>query len=165
MTTTRSYREAMPDEEAARELVAHAGSQFDPTVVANGAAGSRAFPTARPRPRRGVRVRLPPVRPTREEGPHLDVLRDRCHRLHRAPSRRAAARPRRGGPRPRARGLPAPAGGAHRWLGVPAPGGEGPDPQGGRRSCSTSAWAWIRGGWTPTAAPSTTSSTSPRSTT
>jgi HD-GYP domain-containing protein (c-di-GMP phosphodiesterase class II) len=33
MTTTRSYREAMPDEEAARELVAHAGSQFDPTVV------------------------------------------------------------------------------------------------------------------------------------
>ena len=33
MTTTRSYRDAMPDEEAARELVAHAGSQFDPTVV------------------------------------------------------------------------------------------------------------------------------------
>ena len=34
MTTTRSYREAMPDEVAARELRAHAGSQFDPTVVA-----------------------------------------------------------------------------------------------------------------------------------
>jgi putative nucleotidyltransferase with HDIG domain len=34
MTTTRSYREAMPDEKAARELRAHAGSQFDPTVVA-----------------------------------------------------------------------------------------------------------------------------------
>jgi response regulator RpfG family c-di-GMP phosphodiesterase len=33
MTTTRSYRDAMPDAEAARELVAHAGSQFDPTVV------------------------------------------------------------------------------------------------------------------------------------
>jgi len=34
MTTTRSYREAMPDEVAARELRAHAGSQFDPAVVA-----------------------------------------------------------------------------------------------------------------------------------
>jgi len=34
MTTTRSYREAMPDEAAARELRAGAGSQFDPRVVA-----------------------------------------------------------------------------------------------------------------------------------
>ncbi len=34
MTTTRSYRDAMPDEEAAVELAAHAGSQFDPAVVA-----------------------------------------------------------------------------------------------------------------------------------
>jgi len=34
MTTTRSYRAAMPDEVAARELRAHAGSQFDPVVVA-----------------------------------------------------------------------------------------------------------------------------------
>jgi len=34
MTTTRSYRKAMPDEAAARELRAGAGSQFDPRVVA-----------------------------------------------------------------------------------------------------------------------------------
>jgi HD-GYP domain-containing protein (c-di-GMP phosphodiesterase class II) len=33
MTTTRSYREAMPDEVAARELQANAGTQFDPQVV------------------------------------------------------------------------------------------------------------------------------------
>jgi response regulator RpfG family c-di-GMP phosphodiesterase len=33
MTTTRSYREAMPDDVAGRELLAHAGSQFDPVVV------------------------------------------------------------------------------------------------------------------------------------
>jgi HD-GYP domain-containing protein (c-di-GMP phosphodiesterase class II) len=34
MTTTRSYRAAMPEEAAAHELRAHAGSQFDPAVVA-----------------------------------------------------------------------------------------------------------------------------------
>ena len=33
MTTTRSYRDAMPDDVAGRELQAHAGSQFDPVVV------------------------------------------------------------------------------------------------------------------------------------
>jgi putative nucleotidyltransferase with HDIG domain len=33
MTTTRSYRDAMPDDVAGRELLAHAGSQFDPVVV------------------------------------------------------------------------------------------------------------------------------------
>ena len=34
MTTTRSYRAAMPADVAARELRANAGTQFDPRVVA-----------------------------------------------------------------------------------------------------------------------------------
>lgn len=33
MRTDRPYRRAMPDDEARRELVAHAGSQFDPRIV------------------------------------------------------------------------------------------------------------------------------------
>jgi HD-GYP domain-containing protein (c-di-GMP phosphodiesterase class II) len=33
MTTDRPYRPALPAEEARAELLAHRGSQFDPTVV------------------------------------------------------------------------------------------------------------------------------------
>ncbi len=51
MTTTRSYRAAMPDEVAARELRANAGTQFDPRVVATvlEIAGLPAEPPALPR--------------------------------------------------------------------------------------------------------------------